>query len=99
VNCVVPDWIGTEATTAVAAALSPAERAERHVPDRLTPPEEIAGAVARFARDDSLAGRVLVCWCEQPWELVEPGDLGYRWFEVMRESFADAPSGAREAAR
>jgi len=77
VNCVVPDWIATEATAAYAATLEPAERARAHVPDRMTPPEDIADAVTWFLRDDALAGRVLVCWCERPWAMVTPGDVGY----------------------
>jgi NAD(P)-dependent dehydrogenase (short-subunit alcohol dehydrogenase family) len=82
VNCVVPDWIATGPSIALAAALSPEERARRHVPDEMTPPEAIAGAVARFVADDSLAGRVLVCWCGAPWALLAPGDVGYERFEV-----------------
>ena len=85
VNCVVPDWIGTEATTASVAGLGPEARARAHVPARLTPPEEIAGAVARFIADDGLAGRVLLCWCEHPWVLIAPGDVGYRDSEVLTD--------------
>lgn len=77
VNCVVPDWIATPSSVAMAAALSPEERARRHVPDEMTPPEAIAREVARFVTDDSLAGRVLVCWSGMPWALVAPGDVGY----------------------
>jgi NAD(P)-dependent dehydrogenase (short-subunit alcohol dehydrogenase family) len=95
VNCVVPDWIGTEATAAYVATLAPAERA--HVPPRLTPPQEIAGAVAHFVRHDSLAGRVLVCWCDHPWALVAERDLGYRGAEVM-PALATAPTDPRSAA-
>jgi NAD(P)-dependent dehydrogenase (short-subunit alcohol dehydrogenase family) len=82
VNCVVPDWIATPSSLALAAALSPEERALRHVPDEMTPPEAIAGAVAGLVADDSLAGRVLVCWCGAPWALIAPGDVGYARFEV-----------------
>src|SRR5258708_5601555 len=81
VNCVVPDWIWSEAAAAHLAALPPDDPGYR--PARLTPPEDIAGAVARLVRDDSLAGRVLVCWCDHPWALVGDGDLGYRDSEVM----------------
>jgi NAD(P)-dependent dehydrogenase (short-subunit alcohol dehydrogenase family) len=95
VNCVVPDWIATPGTTAFAATLTPAERARLHIPEEMTPPEDIAGAVARFVLDDSLAGRVLVCWCDGPWALVAPGDPGYRQAELNR---AFAPSGPRGAA-
>jgi len=91
VNCVVPDWIGTAATLASVAAMTAEERANGHVPERLTPPEEIAGAVANLVRDDSLAGRVLVCWCGQPWALVAPGDRGYGRSEAMA---APPPAGS-----
>lgn len=58
VNCVVPNWIGTEEVYAEIAAMSPEERAQ--VLDVVTPPEEIADAVVRFVHDERLAGRVLV---------------------------------------
>lgn len=100
VNCVTPDWIATEATLALVARLAPAERARSHVPTRLTPPEEIADAVVRFVRDDSLVGRVLVCWCERPWALVAPGDVGYARSEVMSPlPPAPAPSDGSSGAR
>jgi NAD(P)-dependent dehydrogenase (short-subunit alcohol dehydrogenase family) len=98
VNCVAPDWIATPSAAAYAATLDPAERARRHIPDRMTPPEEIAGAVARLIADDSLAGRVLVCWCDQPWVLVAPGDVGYARFEISPAPPAAAPSVRREGA-
>jgi NAD(P)-dependent dehydrogenase (short-subunit alcohol dehydrogenase family) len=60
VNCVVPNWIGTEAVIAEVATMSEAERAV--VPAALTPPEMVAEAVLRFVQDESLAGRVLVWW-------------------------------------
>jgi NAD(P)-dependent dehydrogenase (short-subunit alcohol dehydrogenase family) len=90
VNCVVPDWILTPSVAAHVASLAPAERAR--LPARMTPPEEIAAAVARFVRDDSLAGRVLVCWCDGPWALVADGDRGYREFTVWPGP-APAPTG------
>jgi NAD(P)-dependent dehydrogenase (short-subunit alcohol dehydrogenase family) len=68
VNCIVPNWIGTEEVKAEIAAMTPEERAE--VPTELTPPEEIAEAVARFLEDDSAAGRVLVWWTGEPPRLV-----------------------------
>ena len=97
VNCVVPDWIATAETIAFAASLDPAQRALMHVaePDEMTPPEEIAGAVARFVHDDSMAGRVLVCWCGMPWVLVAPGDFGYARSDISPVQPAAAPSGPR----
>jgi len=68
VNCLVPNWIGTPEVFEEIAAMSPEERAT--VPDRLTPPEEIADAVVGFTEDDQAAGRVLVCWSAEPWRLV-----------------------------
>ncbi len=96
VNCVVPDWIAAPAVTARLASLAPADRA--NVPDQLTPPEDIAGAVVGFLRDDALAGRVLVCWCGHPWALVEDGDVGYREFEVMPAPPASVPTNPRAGA-
>ena len=56
VNCIVPNWIGTDEVKAEIAAMSPEERAR--VPDELTPPEEIAAAAAQFVEDEEMAGRV-----------------------------------------
>jgi NAD(P)-dependent dehydrogenase (short-subunit alcohol dehydrogenase family) len=64
VNCVVPNWVATDEVLAEVAAMTPEERAE--VPERLTSPEEIAEAVARFVEDDTHAGRVLVVWSDAP---------------------------------
>jgi NAD(P)-dependent dehydrogenase (short-subunit alcohol dehydrogenase family) len=60
VNCLVPNWIGTEEVLAEIAAMSTEERAE--VPEELTAPEEIAGLVVRLVEDEALAGRVFVWW-------------------------------------
>jgi NAD(P)-dependent dehydrogenase (short-subunit alcohol dehydrogenase family) len=60
VNCIVPNWIGTENVLADVAAMSPEERAK--VPDELTAPEEIAELVVRLVEDEGLAGRVFVWW-------------------------------------
>jgi NAD(P)-dependent dehydrogenase (short-subunit alcohol dehydrogenase family) len=60
VNCIVPNWIGTDEVKAEIAAMTPEERAA--VPDELTTPEEIAEAVARFIEDETMAARVLVWW-------------------------------------
>jgi NAD(P)-dependent dehydrogenase (short-subunit alcohol dehydrogenase family) len=64
VNCIVPNWIGTEEVLAEIAEMSPDERAE--VPDELTAPEEIAELVVRLVQDESLAGRVFVWWTGEP---------------------------------
>jgi NAD(P)-dependent dehydrogenase (short-subunit alcohol dehydrogenase family) len=65
VNCIVPNWIGTEEVQREIAAMSPEERAE--VPDELTPPEEIAAAVVHFVEDETMAGRIMIWWTgEEP---------------------------------
>ena len=65
VNCVVPNWIGTEEVIREIAAMTAEERAE--VPGDLTPPEEIAAAVVRFVEDETMAGRIMIWWTgEEP---------------------------------
>jgi NAD(P)-dependent dehydrogenase (short-subunit alcohol dehydrogenase family) len=71
VNCVVPHWIETEEVRRNIAAMSSQERAT--VP-RLLRPSQVADAVISLVEDDSLAGRVLVMWCEEPPHLVDPSD-------------------------
>jgi NAD(P)-dependent dehydrogenase (short-subunit alcohol dehydrogenase family) len=70
VNCVVPHWIATEHVLRTIAGMTPEERAR--VPERLNDPGEIADVVLRFVRDDSLAGRVIVCPCGAAPRLIEP---------------------------
>jgi NAD(P)-dependent dehydrogenase (short-subunit alcohol dehydrogenase family) len=77
VNCLVPHWIGTDHIRAVVAGMTPEQRREWAVPDVLIPPEEVADAVLRLATDESLAGRVLVCFGGQPPRLIPFGDPGY----------------------
>jgi NAD(P)-dependent dehydrogenase (short-subunit alcohol dehydrogenase family) len=60
VNCIVPNWIGTDEVMAEVEALTPEERAE--VPEVLTKPEEIAGLAVELIEDESLAGRVFIWW-------------------------------------
>jgi NAD(P)-dependent dehydrogenase (short-subunit alcohol dehydrogenase family) len=66
VNCIVPNWIGTEEVLAEIESMSPAQRAEEGVPDLLTSPEEIAELAAHLIEDESLAGRVFVWWTGDP---------------------------------
>ena len=60
VNCIVPNWIGTEEVLAEIEAMTPEERAE--VPDLLTAPEEIADLVVELVENQALAGRVVLWW-------------------------------------
>jgi 3-oxoacyl-[acyl-carrier protein] reductase len=55
VNCVVPDWVGTDRGKRERAALPEAERGKE-----LVPLETLTNAVVRFVEDDTLAGRVVL---------------------------------------
>jgi NAD(P)-dependent dehydrogenase (short-subunit alcohol dehydrogenase family) len=63
VNCVCPDWVATEAVVRTVEAMTPEQRAAEV--RGLVPVEEIAGLIVDLARDDSLAGRVLVRWADE----------------------------------
>jgi len=69
VNCVIPHWIETEQVRREVAAMPPEQR--REVP-KLLAPEQVAEAVLRLVRDDDLAGRVMVLWCEEEPRLFDP---------------------------
>lgn len=60
VNCIVPHWIAVPEIVEYVATLSPGQRKERGVPDRLIPVDEIADAVFRLATDHTLAGEAIV---------------------------------------
>ena len=71
VNCICPDWVETPMTQRTRAALSPDEW-RAMAPPLMTQPDEIAEAVVTIAKDESLAGRVMLCVGRKPWPLVEP---------------------------
>jgi NAD(P)-dependent dehydrogenase (short-subunit alcohol dehydrogenase family) len=81
VNCLAPDWTATEFVRERFAAMTPEERGEtrdgfgRPAPDRLLEPDEVAAAAVNLIRDESLAGRVMVLWCDDEPRLL-PAD---RW--------------------
>jgi 3-oxoacyl-[acyl-carrier protein] reductase len=78
VNCLAPGWIGTNEVRRFWEPLTPDERISRSVPSRLISTDQISEAVVRLARDQSLAGRILVWWSEDTPRLIEWGDRGYR---------------------
>ena len=83
VNCLTPGWIATDGPRQYWESLTPAQRVERGVPSTLLSPAQIAAAAVRLARDETLAGRVLVWWSEGTPRLIEWGDRGYeRWTDV-----------------
>lgn len=60
VNCIIPHWIAVPHIVEYVNGLSPGERAERGVPQRLIPVEEIADAVYRLATDPGIAGEAII---------------------------------------
>jgi NAD(P)-dependent dehydrogenase (short-subunit alcohol dehydrogenase family) len=77
VNCLVPDWVATPEVKSYWDTLTPEQRRDQDVPDTLTTLDEITDAVMRLVTDDTLAGRVMVCWSGQPPGLIPAGDPGY----------------------
>jgi NAD(P)-dependent dehydrogenase (short-subunit alcohol dehydrogenase family) len=65
VNCICPDWVDTPMSRRTRSRMTPEEEAAT-VPVGILAPDEIADAAAELIRDDSLAGRVMACWCDQP---------------------------------
>ena len=75
VNCICPGWVDTPASRRSRAQMTLQER-EELVPPVLLQPEEIAEAVVMFAKDETMAGRVMI-WPEgEPWQIV-PLDAPY----------------------
>jgi NAD(P)-dependent dehydrogenase (short-subunit alcohol dehydrogenase family) len=74
VNCIVPNWIGTDEVKDEIEAMSSEERAV--VPDVLTAPEEIADAVLRFVEDENMAGRIMIWWTGEKPRLVPVTERG-----------------------
>ena len=70
VNCVCPSWVDTPTSRRTLAGLTEAQR--RGVPRVMLRAEQIADAVVHFARDESLAGRVMIWPDQQPWRLLDP---------------------------
>jgi len=77
VNCLAPGWIASEQVRAFWEPLTPQQRADYGAPTRLLQLEEVAAAVSRLVKDDSLAGRVVVWWSEDSPGLIEWADRGY----------------------
>jgi NAD(P)-dependent dehydrogenase (short-subunit alcohol dehydrogenase family) len=65
VNCICPDWVDTPMSRRSRSSMTPEEEAAA-VPPGILAPDEIADAAVALIRDDSLAGRVMACWCDQP---------------------------------
>jgi NAD(P)-dependent dehydrogenase (short-subunit alcohol dehydrogenase family) len=70
VNCVCPYTVGTDAVRREIAESVAQGRELPPLQATLLEPEEVADAVFRLARDDSLAGRVLVLYGGEPPKLI-----------------------------
>lgn len=71
VNCVCPGWVDTPMSQRTRRELPPDEWA-KIAPPAMSPPEEIAAAVVMLVRDDTLAGRIMLCYEGAPWRLLTP---------------------------
>jgi len=78
INCFAPGWIATDGPRQYWESLSAEERVQRGVPSRLLSIPEVAEMVHRITADESLNGRIVIWWSEDPPRLVEWGDRGYR---------------------
>ncbi len=78
VNCLVPAWIASPGPKEYWESLTPAQRGERGVPDTLLSLDEVSEAILRLATDETLFGRLLVCWNGQPPRLVPQSDPGFQ---------------------
>ena len=77
VNCLAPGWIASEEVRSFWESWTPEERLRRAAPSKLLQLSDVADAVVRLASDESLAGRVMVWWSEDPPGLIPWGDPGY----------------------
>jgi NAD(P)-dependent dehydrogenase (short-subunit alcohol dehydrogenase family) len=67
VNCICPDWVDTPAARRSLERTTPQERAAA---PPLVPAERVAEAILDLVKDESLAGRVLVCPATAEWSLL-----------------------------
>jgi NAD(P)-dependent dehydrogenase (short-subunit alcohol dehydrogenase family) len=82
VNCLVPGWVAVPEVKGYYDALTPEQRRDPRIPERLTTLEEVTQAVVALITDESLAGRVLVMWSGQQPGLIPVEDQGYERLEV-----------------
>jgi NAD(P)-dependent dehydrogenase (short-subunit alcohol dehydrogenase family) len=67
VNCICPDFVDTPAARRTLERATPEERAAA---PPLVPVERVADAILELVKDESLAGRVLVCPATEEWRLL-----------------------------
>jgi NAD(P)-dependent dehydrogenase (short-subunit alcohol dehydrogenase family) len=81
VNCIVPDWVATDEVREFWESLTPEQRKEQKIPQRLTTLDEVSRAVTRLITDDRLSGRVVVWWSDGRPGIIRNGDRGYEELE------------------
>lgn len=81
VNCLVPAWMASQEVTDYVNSLTPQERIARGVPKTLITLDQAADAVIRLITDESLAGRLLVYWNDEPPRLISSADPGFAAYE------------------
>ncbi len=69
VNCICPGWVDTPMVQRGRAETPPDEWASS-APAVMLQPADIAAAVVKLVRDETLTGRVLLCYEGRPWRLV-----------------------------
>jgi NAD(P)-dependent dehydrogenase (short-subunit alcohol dehydrogenase family) len=77
VNALASDWIGTEEILKYIETLTLEQRIQRKVPDNPNKPEDIANAVYQLATDETLFGRIMVCWCGQQHKFISADEFSY----------------------
>ena len=81
VNCLVPSWVASPGPKEYWDSLTPEQRKERGVPETLIQLDEIADTILRLVTDESLFGRIMVWWNDEPPRLIPVGDPGYQRLE------------------
>jgi len=86
VNCICPGWVATENVRAYLSSWSDERKRQQDVPaggpDSMLQPADIGDAVVQFARDDTLAGRIMLYY-EPGMKRLIPTDMDL--FELSEE--------------
>jgi 3-oxoacyl-[acyl-carrier protein] reductase len=71
VDCIAPDWVGTDRALRELAAMTPAQRAATHDPIPMT---AFTDGILALIRDDGADGRILVLRPGEPSQLLDHYD-------------------------
>jgi NAD(P)-dependent dehydrogenase (short-subunit alcohol dehydrogenase family) len=81
INCLVPAWIASPGPKEYWESLTPEQRRQRGVPETLLSLDEVSDAILKLATDETLFGRIMVLWNNQPPRLIPQGDPGFQALE------------------